>query len=362
MERYLLRETGVAWLGVTVVLVIVLLTNRLIRFMADAASGSVPADAIFTLLGLKAVTHLSTVLPASLFLGVMLALGRLQDDSEMTAMTACGVGPGRLYRALFAVAVPVALLVAACSLLLAPLSERTGEVYLAQAQQDMEFQGVRPGRFMTLADGGLVIYAEAVADDGTLRDVFAASSDGGVERIVAAESAHRSRTPDGGQYLLLENGERLDILPPEEGWQRIGFREHGVYLEGPGEATVRSKQDTIASVALLLSAAPEDLAELHWRLGMPIATLVLALIALPLARSAPRQGRYGKLVIAVLVFITYFNLLKAGQDWIGAGHVPTWLGLWWVHALFAALGFWALAVRYRLFARARGTGRGHGRA
>jgi lipopolysaccharide export system permease protein len=354
IERYLLRETGVAWLGVTVVLVVVLLTNRLIRFMAEAASGGIPADAIFTLLGLKAVAHLSTVLPASLFLGVMLALGRLQDDSEMTAMAACGVGPGRLYRAIFAVAVPVALLVAACSLILAPLAERTGEIYLAKAQQDLEFQGVRAGRFMTLADGELVIYAESVAEDGTLRDVFAVGRDGAVERVVVAASAERSGTPEGGQYLLLENGERLDILPPGEGWQRIGFDTHGVRLEGAQEVAVRFKRDTIATAALLASAGAEDLAELHWRAAMPITTLVLALIAVPLARSAPRQGRYGKLVLAVLLFITYFNLLKAGQDWIGAGHVPAWLGLWWVHGLFAGLGAWALAVRYRVFARVGG--------
>lgn len=357
IERYVLRETGTAWLGVTLVLVVVLLTNRLIRFMADAASGRVPADAIFALLGLKAVSHLGTVLPASLFLGVILALGRLQDDSEMTAMQACGVGPGRLYRALFAVAVPVALLVGACSLVLGPFAERTGEIYLAEAQQHMEFQGVRPGRFMTLADGELVLYAESVNEDGTLEGVFAVAADDGTERVVAAAEAHRSQARDGGQYLVLEDGERLDILPPGEGWQSIRFAEHGVFLEGPGAAEVRSKQDMIASAALLASAAPEDRAELHWRLAMPLTTLVLALIALPLARSAPRHGRYGKLVLGVLLYLAYFNLLKAGQDWLSAGLVPPWLGLWWVHALFAGAGLATLVVRFRLLARSHAEGR-----
>lgn len=353
VERYLLRETGSAWLAVTVVLVVVLLTNRLIRFMADAASGRVPADIIFTLLGLKAVSHLGTVLPASLFLGVILALGRLQDDNELTAMTACGVGPGRYYRALAAVAIPVALLVGLCAMLLAPVAERTAELRLAEARQTMELQAVRAGRFLTMADGRVVLYANAVDDQGRLRGIFARFRENGARRVVVAESASVSREPDGARYLELHRGERLDVLDGDEGWQRLGFEQHGVLLSPPESVAPERARDMLGIAALWQAGTPGDVAELHWRLALPLAALVLVFVALPLAVGTPRQGRYGKLVLAVLIFMAYFNLLKAGQDWLAAGQVPALLGLWWVHALFVAGGLWGLITRYRLLGRAR---------
>ena len=88
---------------------------------------------------------------------------------------------------------------------------------------------------------------------------------------------------------------------------------------------------------ILVAARGAAHAELHWRLAMPVSALVLALLAFPLARSAPREPRFGRSIIAVLAYIVYVNLLALGRGWLADGSVPMAAGLWWVHALAFAV-------------------------
>ncbi|WP_435101535.1 LPS export ABC transporter permease LptF [Arhodomonas sp. AD133] len=338
VQRYLLRETLMAWLGVTVVLVVVLLTNRLVRFMADAARGDVPPDVIFTLLGLKALANLGVVLPASFFLAVILALGRLYRDSEMAAMAACGVGPRAVLRGLYALAVPLAVVVAALSLTLGPWAEGTADDAVAAASERAQFAGLQGGRFLPLGDDGGVLYVESVADDGTLRGLFARLGNGPEERLVVAERAYRRNGGQGGgRFLVLADGYRYDGVAGQPAWRTLAFGEHGIRVDDRGGTRSRTRRDAQSTPALLADGGRDAGAELQWRVAMPVSVLVLALAAVPLARSAPREGRYARLVAAVLVYVGYFNGLKAAQDWYESGVTPPWLGIWWVHLAVLAL-------------------------
>ncbi|MCS4505179.1 Lipopolysaccharide export system permease protein LptF [wastewater metagenome] len=344
LERYLVRETLLAWGGVTLVLVVVLLTNRLIKFMAAAARGEVPAELIFGLLGLKALANLGMVLPASLFLAVILALGRLYRDSEMAAMTACGFGPRHILSALMTLAVPLSIFVAVFSISLGPQAEATAQRLVIESSQRSQFQGLEGGRFLTL-DGGGAVYAGAVADDGTLRDVFARLPGDGVDRVIVADSAYRRTDPDtGGRFLVLVDGWRYDGSPGLLAWRMLSFKEHGIRLDARAPVKGHLKRDARSVPRLLAGGERADYAELQWRLGMAVSVFTLILAAIPLARTAPREGRYAKLVGAVLLYVVYFNGLKVAQDWYESGTVPGWLGLWWVHA---ALGVFAVAMLVR---------------
>lgn len=336
-----------AWLAVTAVLVVVLLTNRLVDFLTRAVTGEVPSSVVFTLLGLKALGGIGKVLPASFFLGVMLGLGRLYRDAEMTAMTACGVGPRQLYAALYAVALPLALVVAALSLYIMPWAERTAEQTLVEARQEAQFQALSPGRFVRLGEGRAVVYVGGIADDGTMNSVFARLRSPEGPRLVAAAGARRTINERGTEYLVLENGERYDLPGDgETGWRILNFADHGVRLEQGQEVERRLKRDEIPTAELWHRADPKDRAELAWRLAMPEVTLVLAFIALPLSALGSRQGRYGKLLAAVLICVVYLNLLKIGQEWLEDEAIPASLGLWWVHAVFMVAGAGLVAWQY----------------
>ncbi|MDN5848962.1 MAG: LPS export ABC transporter permease LptF [Nitrococcus sp.] len=352
ISRYLMAEVGWSWLAVTVVLLVVLLTNRLVRFLADAASGDVPANLVFVLLGLKALANLGIVLPASFFLAIVMALGRLYRDSEMAAMAACGVGPRELLRALLLLAVPSALLVGYLSLVVAPWAEDTVQRVLAQAQQSNRLQGVRPGRFLELGAGQAVAYVTSVDAEGVMHGLFARAEQDGKPVLITAERARREVDPNTGtQFLVLLDGYRYQGVPGHGEWRVIHFRQHGLNLGTSGPAHVNVHRDALTSWQLWQTETLAAQAELQWRLSMPLVTLVLTLLALPLSKSAPREGRYAKLITAVLAYVLYFNLLEVAQELLSDGRYPAGLGLWWVHALMLGIASTALQLRFQVLHR-----------
>lgn len=352
VSRYLMAEVGLSWLAVTVVLLVVLLTNRLIHFLADAASGDIPANLLFVLLGLKALANLGTVLPASFFLAIVLALGRLYRDSEMAALAACGVGPRELFRALLLLAVPLALLVGYLSLVFGPWAEQTAQRVLAQALQSDRLQGVRPGRFLNLGGGQAVAYVASVDAEGIMHGIFARTEQGGEPVLIMAERARREVDPDtGDRFLVLLDGWRYQGVPGQSEWRVIRFRQHGLSLGESGPVHFTAARDALTSWQLWHSEDRAARAQLQWRLSMPLVTLVLTLLALPLSKSAPREGRYAKLLLAVLAYVLYFNLLKIAQGLLSQGRYSESLGLWWVHVLMLGIALAALQLRFQVLRR-----------
>lgn len=347
LTRYLLREVMTAWAAVTVVLVVVLLTNRLVQFMADAARGDIPPDVIFTMLGLKAAANLSVVLPGSFFLGVVLALGRLYRDSEMSAMAGCGVSPFQVYRGIFALAVPLAIGVGALSLSVGPAAERQYDIERAEAREVARFMGVRPGQFTRMGSNATV-YVGGLDEQGIMRGVFAERATPEGREILVAEQGRRVIDGLGSsEFLVVHEGFRYQGEPGQGAWEVMRYAEHGVRLSEPSPASPGLARDSVPLRLLLADQSLVHRAELQWRLSLPIMVIVLALATLPLAKTDPRSGRYGRVVVAVILFMIYFNLLYAAQDWMVAGTMPEWIGLYWVHVLALGLAFFFLQTRFQ---------------
>jgi len=338
-DRYLLREVIHGWLAVTVVLWLILVSNRLIRFLADAAEGDIPVDVIFTLLGLKMIWYLVLVVPFALALGVVLGLGRLYRDSEMTVMTACGVGPWRIYKPLLGFGVLVAAVLAWLALYLSPEVQGLSYRLEKDAEQQADLKALGAGRFNEIQNGQLTFYAERLSVDKQSMEnlfiVFAGRRDATQPpQVLSAKSAYRKRDPDSGDdFLVLVNGYRYEGRPGEAAYRIMRFDEYGVRIDLPGAGMVTEKRASTPTSVLLLSDDPEDAAELQWRLALPLSVIALLLLAVPLCKSSPRQGRYGRLVLAVLLFVLYYNLLGTAKVWVGNGVLPPAIGLWWVPLL-----------------------------
>jgi len=342
-DRYLLREVIHGWLAVTVVLWLILVSNRLIRFLADAAEGDIPVDVIFTLLGLKMVWYLVHVIPFALALGVVLGLGRLYRDSEMTVMSACGVGPWRIYKPLLGFGVLVAAMLAWLALYVGPQVQGLSYRLEQDAEQQADLKALGAGRFNEIQNGQLTFYAERLSvDKQSMENLFIvfASHKAATQppQLLTAQSAYRKRDPDSGDdFLVLVNGYRYEGNPGDAEYRIMRFDEYGVRIVLPGTDIVTEKRVSTPTEVLLQSDDPEDTAELQWRLAMPLSVIALLLLAVPLCKSPPRQGRYGRLVIAVLLFVIYYNLLGTAKVWVGNGVLPPVIGLWWVPALPALL-------------------------
>ncbi len=361
LSRYLLRETLQTWLVVTATLLTILLTNQLAAVLGDAAANKLPRDAIFELIGLTSLQYLTVLVPVSLFLSVMLALARLYHDSEMAAIMACGIGPAGLYRPLLGFALVLAALVGWVSLAMAP--EAAGRVVaLADAaKRDVSLSLLKPGQFARLGQTSAVVYAGGVGDDGRLLDVFVQRRVGDRIEVILAEEAWQTAVDAQGQRtLVFARGRRYEGAPGEAGFRIFTFAEHGIpWAPSPRRDGARDPA-LLSTVALAASAEPAYRAELHWRLAAPLTLLVLAVLAVPLARTEPRKGRFGGIGQAVLIYLVYANLLGAGRGWLERGEVPAVLGLWWVHGVFLGAAVLMLLAQSGFF-HGRLPGR-HGRA
>ena len=346
LDRYIFREVALTWLAVTAVLEFILLTQQFAKLLGEVAKDALPKEAFFQVIGLTGVQYLTVLIPIGLFLSIMLALGRLYRDSEMPAMMACRFGPADLYRPLFWLIIPLVLGVGWLSMVTGPQALSEIQRIGMEARRHADLTAIEGGKFTYGASQNWVVYAESVVSPGEIENVFVQrrSDEGEVEVVVAERGEQRDSDDPNTRYFVLHQGRRYEGVPGTTEFRVMEFAEHGIPYQLPGQEDPELKPRAMGTFNLLLSRVPEEVAELHFRVGIPIATLVLAIFAVPLSRSQPRQGRYGRLAIGMLVFIIYFNLMSAGKAWLEQGTVSSATGIWWVHALmlFSALALLAV--------------------
>ena len=343
LNRYILRETFVAWFVVTIVLFVILMSNQFAEILDDAANNQIPRTAVFAVLKLTSLQYLTVLAPIGLFLGIMLALARFNRDSEMVVMASCGVGSGQLLRPISVLAFFLSVSVAWLSLVTTPNASRQIEEIENLARENLQVGVLESGVFISPDSGETTIYAQDVHGD-EIYDVFIEHKDGDRVIVVRAERGERRQDNINNKVtFILYNGRRYEAVPGEKNYRVIDFQEHGipVVIEQPVErelpVTTKSLEELIASYD------HEDRAELQWRLSTPLSILVLSVIAVPLSRSRPRQGRYARLGIGMIVYIIYANMLNIARSMVVRDEVPQWLGIWWVHALLGLFGLGLLA-------------------
>jgi lipopolysaccharide export system permease protein len=346
LNRYLLRETLQTWLVVTLVLLLILMTNQFAAVLGDAAANKLPRGSILMVIGLTTVQYLTILVPVGFFLAVMLSLARLYHDSEMAAMMACGVGPAQVYRPLLALGLVLAIAVAWLALVVAPGAVRQVQSLAEAAKREASLGLLEPGRFVSFGDTRAVIYFESLTPDQRLRNVFVQRRVGDVIEVVLAEEARQQNSSDdGSRVLIFTNGRRYEGRPGDARFRVLEFAEHGIPFALPPPNAASRDPAGRNTLDLLASEDPADRSELHWRLGVPLTLLVLVIVAVPLAKTEPRRGRFSGLASAVLVYVIYANLLAAGRGWLERGQLPAAAGLWWVHGAFLLVA--ALMLAYQ---------------
>ena len=342
LDRYLLREVAQTSVAVTGVLLVVLVTNQLAKVLAQAAQSDFPGGVVLTLIGLTTLQQLTLLVPIGLFLGIVLALGRLYHESEMTAMAACGVGPLSIYRPIAAFTVVVVALLAILSFRVVPeAGERAQQIRVA-AMRAAQFGALEPGRFRTFAGGDAVFYAERVEENGQLKGVFVQRRVEQRLEIAVAERAEQRGAGQAEQLFVLHNGRRYEGEPGGLEWRVVEFAEHGIPVRMPEYSTRKERRELKPTRALIGADTGPDRAELAWRIAVPMMAAVLMVLAVPLAKLRPRQGRFARVGFAVLAYFVYSNLVAAVKVWIEKDSPGGAYGLWWVHLLPLAAAAWLL--------------------
>ena len=342
LDRYLLREVAQTSVAVTGVLLVVLVTNQLARVLAQAAQSDFPGSVVLALIGLTTLQQLTLLVPIGLFLGIVLALGRLYHESEMTAMTACGVGPLSIYRPIAMLTLLVVVLLAILSFRVVPYAFDRAQQIRVEAFRAAQFGALEPGRFRTFAGGDAVFYAEKVEGDGRLKGVFVQRRVEDRLEIAVAERAEQRGAGQAEQLFVLHDGRRYEGVPGGLEWRVVEFAEHGIPVRMPEYTSRKERRELKSTAALIAPEAGPDRAELAWRIAVPVMAAVLMVLAVPLAKLQPRQGRFARDGYAVLAYFLYSNLVAAVKVWIEKDSPGGAYGLWWVHLLPLALAAWLL--------------------
>ena len=349
IERHLLRQFAESVAAVAVVLLLVTLGALFADLISEIAKGKVPAGLLLSQLGLRSIRFVTLVLPLALFLGLLLSLGRMYAESEMAVLASVGIGPQRLWRPLLWVSLPILLIVGLASLWLAPLSANRAKEMIEVANRSFLIAGLEPGRFVELPGKGGVLYVTELTPDGTrFKQLFVQRENEGRLDIITAHQGGLNLIGDTERYLRLEDGFRVEGAIGSKDFRMMRFERNDVRVPD------REKNDNIEDLSadstldLLKQDKPVAKAELHWRLAMPLFVGILALFAMPLARSEPRQPQYGLILFALLVYLVGMILLLLGTGLIGTGKFPAWLGLWWVHLPMLLLAAWLYARDGRL--------------
>lgn len=339
LQRYLLREVLQAAAAVLAVLLLIYLSNRFAKILSDAAAGNISADLIFQLLFLKLIQNLEVLIPVALFFGILIGLGRLYNDSEIVAMLANGVGIRRIVYGVLWVSTAVAVVTFGLSVYAAPEMAAAHAKLLARARGEADISGILPGRFRELSGGERILYVEELSPDRrTMRNVFVQVREKGDQNIAVAERAYLSVGQGGDdRYVVLEDGYRYTGEPGTADYVITRFEKHAVRIDEAGSRPAHLKLDSLSSFELLSAGGAAYLAELQWRLSLPLSVVVLGMLAVPLSRTSPRQGKYAKLFTAVVVFFIYNNAMGVAQILVERGELSPYVGIWAVHLAAASI-------------------------
>ncbi len=318
------RELGRSFGATLVVILTIVITMMLIRTLGMAAGGEVAPEDVVLLLGYTALGYLPMMLGLSLFVAVVVTLGRMYRDSEMAIWFASGLSLGRFVRPVFQMAWPVLGVSAGLLLFVWPWGNRSSVELRSRYEQRTDLSRVAPGVFQTSRDGSRVFFVDRASQENVEgHHVFVLTRKPPIESVVSARSGRLESVGDD-RVLQLDDGQRNEVDALSGAHTLASFQSYRVIV---GETAARNAQDsppkTMATLDLMRSPTPRHQAELAWRFGMLIAAANLLLLGVGLAATQPRRASNWNLLLALLTFVAYFNGVNLSQAWIASGRYST---------------------------------------
>lgn len=346
-ERSLRRELAYTASAVFMVLLTIMLTTMMIRIVGYAASGQIDPHDVVVLIGLTVIGYMAVMLIVTLFVSILFVLTRWYRDSEMVVWFTSGVSPVRLIKPVATFAAPILVLIVFFAFIGWPWSNAKSQVIRQRFQQRDEISLLAPGQFRESPSTQRVFFIEQMSPDQVhVRNVFVAGTENGKINVIVSKQGHTETMKDRSRFVVLENGRRYDGEPGKPDFRISEFSRYGVKIQSQPFVQVHLPNST-STLALLHNPTRENLAELAWRIGLPLIAVNLMLLGIPLSYQNPRRSRVINLVMAVLIYLTYSNLLNVMQSWIEQGKVSFGVALMPLHVVVAMLAIFAFWLRVR---------------
>ena len=349
--RYLLKEVAKTQFAVFFVLMTIFISQKFVRILSSASEGNIPGQLVMTFIALKVPDLAGMMLPLSFFLGVLLAYGRIYADSEMTVLHACGVSEWYIVRVTLVLAFFTAILTGIFTLMLAPMASEYEYQVKEELAADSGLTSLVAGRFQKTGNDDAVIFIhDKNRDDNSFNKVFVAQLPDETmvnasvinSSLVYAQKGQIIEEELGLKSLVLTDGVRYQSDVSSKEFQSVAFNEYYIQIEDQETEQKHRKLSAISSGTLFSPPTPDLIAEysatIQWRIAFPIACIILTFIAVPLSAVNPRQGKFAKMLPALMLFLAYFLLLTSMRSGVEKQSIPIMLGLWPIHVFALLLG------------------------
>jgi lipopolysaccharide export system permease protein len=344
LQRYIISEILKPAAAILIVLVIIFASYSAVTYLAEAVAGSLPPATVGLMILLRIGMALEILLPTTFYLSVIIALGRLYKDSEMTALSACGVSILGVLKPVVGLSLPLAALAGCASLYIRP--EAYEKIYRLKtdAQTQFDISRLEADHFLDIHNGKYVFFAEAVGNprEGA-QQVFIRVAEEASRQVIQARRMIQGEADGNGQRTLyFRDGELYDFPVSGAGGKITRFEQAEYPMPTESGAASRYRRKSASTMQLIGSPRLEDIAELQWRLSTPLSMVLLSILAVPLSKSNPRRGKYAKLGSAIIIFAFYYQLFVIAKTWVEKSLVPPVIGIWWVPLMLALLAVFFL--------------------
>lgn len=333
-QRAIIRECMNNGMLLFSVLLGIVVISQLIRFLAEAVSGKLAVEGVLALLGFSAMNYLPVLLSLSLFLSILLTLSRSYRDSEMVVWLGSGIGLTYWIRPVMTYAIPVIAVIGTLSLVLSPWALQKADEFKQTLDSRDDVTAATPGLFRESKQGNRVYFIDKTqVGDNRVSGIFVQSEQNSKLGTMVAQYGVQETHPNGDRFLVLFNGTRYEGVPGQRDYRIVEFKRYAIRIDNIPPKQVEPYARTMSTTALWRDRTRANLAELEWRLGLPISAAVLALLAIPLSYINPRAGRSLNLVTAMVLYMLYSNMISVTNAWVGQGKLSPGIGLWGIHAL-----------------------------
>src|SRR5471032_1083370 len=352
-QRALRREMASAAGATFTVLFSICVTWTLIAVLGRAAGGNVASSHVIALIAFATLNYLPTILILTSFISVLMVVTRSYRDSEMVVWFASGLSLTKWIAPVLSFGLPMVLLTGALSFVATPWAKQKSAEYVERFAKREDLQKVSPGQFKESASANRIFFVEGVSGKtAVVQNVFVNTIDEHGTAVIVAKEGQINNGPKGERFLVLKNGRRYQGVPGQPDFQTMEFESYSM-RETSQTQDLESERgvDAMTTMELLADRNRFTEAELLWRIASPLTCLVLVLLAIPLGFVNPRAGSSANLIIALLIFFTYINLVKLLEASVKQGRLPFSVSWWPLHLLVAlivmGLFVWRLNVNHR---------------
>ncbi|MDG2106441.1 MAG: LPS export ABC transporter permease LptF [Gammaproteobacteria bacterium] len=339
LEKYLLKEILGSSLSVFLIFMVILSSNTMLRLIEEASAGTFPTYLLFPVIFVKITQYSIYIIPISLFFGIIISLGRFYNSNEMAVISSSGQSIFNIAAIINKIIVPSFFIVALFSLYLTPSVIEYRSKLEHRLNSEERIEEMKPGRFTSSQNGQATFFIQST-DKDVLKKIFFHTSNKAVSTVENSKSATYYKDQNDHRFILLKDGIITETSSSIDADTKITeYEEHGLMLGKELVGFENNKLEAKSTYELFMSNSIAARAELQARLMLPIATLILGFLAIPISYSAPRKGRYDKIFLGALVYFLYFIAMSVSKKMFLLELTPNFLGLWWLHLIMIGIIF-----------------------